>query len=285
MPKISRQAQVVNGAPAPIYPSGKYPFFDKIQVWFGHPLPRDRLNWIESQCDEYHDDNRAHEFVPYYRQRLQLVRPKPEALQFLSTINDAFLNYAEVKLELALPGMTEREQAFDFLCQHIVKRWHGDQGIRFVVSDDPDDEGTTRYTGRRAAKNLLVIYVGRPSKETGEVDCVGVEWRLRDRRALARAGLNSVADLITFDHRAFWSQRLLLSAIDRRQLGRLYCRHYLGRRGHKRWLTGGRFRYDIQLRAGSIICNALGSTQAVIDRYGDVRSTLIPIDVRHLLPL
>ena len=104
-----------------------------------------------------------------------------------------------------------RDEAFDFLCRHVVKRWHRDQGIRFVVSDA--DGGITRYTGDRTAKNLLVIYNGRPSKETGEVECVHIEWRLKGRRALARAGINGLADLLRFDHRQFWSQRLLLSAI------------------------------------------------------------------------
>ena len=88
--------------PPPILPDGIYPFFDKVQVWLGQPLPHDKLRWIKSECREYHVRNKPHQYVRYYQQRLQLVKPSLSVLQYLATINNAFLNYVEVALDLDL---------------------------------------------------------------------------------------------------------------------------------------------------------------------------------------
>lgn len=216
-------------------------------------------------------------FNSFYRQRLQLRLPSHEALQSLSTLSDVLLYYVEFALDWIFHTEAKRDEARDLFDKHHLKKWHGRQPLRFVKR--------TRYTGPRSAPNVLTTYSDRESKITGEVFCLHAEWRIRRSRALRAVGVNGLADLLAFDHRSFWSERLLISALDLRQLGRLHCNTERHTRRRKPWILS--FRYDVHLRAGTIILNALGSIQAVIDACSsrfDVKSCLTSINVRHLLP-
>jgi hypothetical protein len=143
----------------------------------------------------------------------------------------------------------------------------GRQGLRFVG-------GVTRYTGPRKAPNVLAIYRDRPSKVTGEIYCVHFDWRIKGVPALRRAGIISVTDLLTLDHRQFWRERLLLRDFNLRDLGRMYHVHVAGKgRRRRQWVVfSGRkeFPYQVDLRAGATIVRALNSTQAVLDLYGKI---------------
>lgn len=282
MARLTKRTRVVHRSPneqfALVLPAGIYAYLDRVDVWLGHPLSRSKLEWLERQCrGGVHVRNKPMNFNSFYRQRLQLRQPSHEALQSLSTLNDVLLCYVEFVLDWTFHTEAERDEARDLFDKHHVKKWHGRQRLRFVKR--------TRYTGPRSAANVLATYSDRESKVTGEVFCVHTEWRIRRSRALRAAGVNGLADLLTLDHRGFWSQRLLISALDLRQLGRLHCNTERHTRRRKPWILS--FRYDVHLRAGAIIFNALGSTQAVIDDCGprfDVKSCLTSINVRHLLP-
>jgi hypothetical protein len=72
------------------------------------------------------------------------------------------------------------------------------------------------------APNNLADYAHRPSKQTGEIDCVHLDWRIRGHAALCRAGFVSVRDVLDINHRAFWAHRLIMLDIDPDRLGRAY---------------------------------------------------------------
>ena len=217
-------------------------------------------------------------------QRLQLKQPSREALQSLSTLDGAVLNSIELSLDWVFDDASSRNDAYDFVCRYHVKKYHRDQGIRFVG-------GVTRYSGPRKSPNVLAIYRDRASKVTGEVYCVHFDWRIKGAPALRRAGIASVADLIKLNHRRFWQERLLMRDLSLRDLGRMYHVHVVGK-GRRRgpWVVfSGRkeFPYQVDLRAGATIVRALNSTQAVLDLYRrqfNVNHCLKAIDVSHLLP-
>jgi hypothetical protein len=131
------------------------------------------------------------------------------------------------------------------------------------------------------------MYADKPSRTTGELYCLHLEWRMRRRQNLKRAGIVNVADLLKLDHRAFWEKRLLLAAFDLRKLGRMH-RNYVRRIPGRTWVTSfGRMPYDHDLRFGRLISFVTGSTQGVLDEFAPkfrVRDCLIPLDVQHLLP-
>jgi hypothetical protein len=214
-------------------------------------------------------------------QRIQLRQPQDEALQFFAARNDALLNIVELALDWVFDYYDALDEAFDFVCRHHVKQHHGSQGVRFY----PGKNGVSRYTGPRTAPNVLAVYADKVCRVTGERYCVHLDWRIRGVPALTAAQIKSVADLLDFDHHAFWSKRLILAEIDERHLGRLL-------NNPKRrlpWLTRSRSGrvYDYDLRHGSTVVHVSGSVQAVIDNCRHrvrVRNCLRRFDVSHLLP-
>ena len=138
---------------------------------------------------------------------------------------------------------------------------------------------------------MLVVYADLPCRRvTEETPCVHLEWRLNGSRALQRAGLGTVGQLLQLDHRQFWQERLLLRTVKQQALGHQYNRHVLGRgRRGRPWIEFyGPITYDFDGRAGYVLMRrAGGSTQSVVDLCGkqfDVSRCLSPLEVDELLP-
>jgi hypothetical protein len=161
-----------------------------------------------------------------------------------------------------------------------VKKYHrGEHGIPFVKK--------TRYTSKRSVPNVLATYSDKECRITGEPFCVHLEWRLKGSIALRRSRLDSIADLTNLDHREFWEPWLLFYTADPRCLGRSYHNHFKGTNRRTPWFQeNGIFRYDNDLRMGSLIMHAW-PMQQIIDIYRkkfDISRCLVPIEIGHLLP-
>ncbi len=272
-----------------IRPSAVYSYIDKAQIWLRHPLSEEQLLWLQNNCrGKLHVRTRPKRLGRFhYVQRIQLRQPSNEVLQFFSERNDALLNIAEVALDWVFADQDTRDDAFNFVCSHHVKRHHRDQGVRSY----PGRSGNTRYSGPRKAPNVLAIYADKPCRITGDLYCVHLDWRIRTVAGLRRIGITSAADLIALNHHVFWTKRLLLQAVDQVHLGRLVNNFAKSSKRRRPWVqqwTQSGLIYDYDRRAGSIIKHAFRTTQEVIDELGrTIRLTacLHNIDVRHLLPL
>ena len=283
MDRISVEPGKCN-AVADLNPSEIFSYCDAIQFWLKHPLPRQELAWLYSQCGSMHVHNQPALFDWSYQQRLQIRQPTEEALQSLSTLNDPYLNRVELSLDWTFPTEPERDAAYECVCQRHIKKWHGRQRINF--------DKTTRYTGPPGARNLMALYPDRPCRVDGEVFCVHLDWRIKGASAVSAAGIASLHDLLNFNYRRFWQDKLLLCELDVRGLGRQFNIHVAGK-GRRRgpWIyfcgTNGWFAYDVDLHIGGIIIDTLPSTQEVIDSYRgklNVNRCLNQIEVGHLLP-
>ena len=220
-----------------------------------------------------------------YQQYVDLKQPTDTALNYLHSIGNVLINYVEFALDWTFNYEDECDAAWTFIDRHIIKRWHRDsQGIRYVKRK------VTRYTAGRHETANLVSYADKPSRITGELYCVHIEFRYTRQRTLQRIGISSAKDLLNYDHHRFWKQRLLLRAIDLDRFGRRYNRQVL----HKGPRTGAWIRrrmdgsvYNQDRRTAGKIVRSYGSTQAVIDQYRkymDVNGCLVDLDIGHLLP-
>jgi hypothetical protein len=282
------------GNAAPIYPSAVYSSFDYIKVWLPRPLSGDKMQWLRARCGKLPP--------PYVNrsgwQRLKLYQPRCEALQFLASINGAHLNLVEVALDWVFSCEADLDEAVAFLRHHIVKSYHRGE-IRFYPEDightdnsdfavmNSDRRANTRYSNSRKSATNFVDYPDRPSKVSGELHCLHIEWRIQRASALVRAGLPKVADLLTLDHREFWREQLQLRMFDFGKLGRTVRNTQLDSRRRQAWIN--RFGLDVDWRYGAMILRAYGSVQAVLNSpladRAKLRSCLLPqIDVSHLLP-
>jgi hypothetical protein len=171
-----------------------------------------------------------------------------------------------------------KNEQFWWLHRHLVKPHHGNQQVRWYADQ-------TRYSGPRRARNVLALYRDKHCKVTGEVYCVHLDWRIRGVEALRRAGIGSVRDLLQFDQRQFWQQRLRLFDIDASGLGRRHqnCSDGTNRRKPYFLLPG----WNFDAYVGRVLLRHYGSVQEIIDQHRhdfDVRRSLLPIATDQFLP-
>lgn len=266
-----------------IQPTSIHAYIDRIRGWAQHPFSRTDRAYLQQQCSKLYapPPRRRRWDRDGYPQYLDLTAPTDAALQHLA---GATVNYTEFALDWVFNYEDERDAACTFTNQYLVKRWHrASQGIRFV-------EGVTRYTAGRHAYTNLVSYADKPSRITGELACLHIEFRARGQRSLQRLGIRCAQDLVNFDHYEFWKTRLLMRTIDEDRFGRLYNRHLLGKGPrYDPWeqrVTGG-LTYNYDSQTGYTMVRIFESTQALLDEFGkrlDMRSCLLDVNVEHLLP-
>jgi hypothetical protein len=265
-----------------IRPDGIYHYIDMVRMRLKSQLSQSERRWFDARCKfrEYEPKLPDLDF-PY---RLQVFQPTDDVLARLGRINHARLAFAELALDWAFGDDKSNSQACDLLYTFNVKKYHGEQHVVLYP-------GSTRYSGRRRAPNVLVIYPDRPSKVWGEIHTMHLEWRINSFKALCRAGIKSIADLTRIDHREFWRQRLYLCSIDADRLGRRIdqSRRQRSLTYTKDFGKGRLFEYNADRRRGELAFKHCGSTvQGVIDyyrRHFDLRRCLLPISVEHLLPI
>jgi hypothetical protein len=209
-----------------------------------------------------------------------LRQPSDTALATLARRSDAHVNYVELALDWLFATETECEWAYELIDQHHVKKHHGKQQLDYCRG--------TRYTGPRQAANKLVTYGDLECRVTGEVCCLHLEWRINGCKPVRRLGIHSPADLLGFDHRAFWKSRLLLYEVDLAKLGRRHRNHF---RRYSRAPRAGWTNDDYDVWTGALLLRTVQSetgtrVQDAVDqfRHLDVWRCLRPIHVGHLLP-
>jgi hypothetical protein len=166
-----------------------------------------------------------------------------------------------------------RDEAAAFHHRHAVQPRHRD-----AVCFDHD----TRYSRRdttpsgRPTRINVVAYDDLPSKVTGE-PCVHIERRLTGAPVLRDAGIDSAADLIGFDHRGFWQERLLLYEFDPATFGRYLINQHRGWRRRRpliRCLSHGQY-YHIDHFVGALCLLACGGS--VQDLLHHCRNTTLDV--------
>ena len=142
--------------------------------------------------------------------------------------------------------------------------------------------GTTRGAGTEAAsaaRNLITDYLEDHSRITDEGPCLHVEWRARGVEAMRAAGIARPRDVLRFDHRAFWKERLRLVKVDPGRLGRLFRNREQGTRQHR--IT------DADISLGRKIMCRYQTMQEMLDGLGPLRigHVLTPLSAEPFLPV
>ena len=142
----------------------------------------------------------------------------------------------------------------------------------YTGKDYRNDQGVKRRPGRR-----YVWYADSESKCTRGPHCFHIETRCVGASALRQVGIQSIGDLVTFDHVAHWRKYLRLFEVDLERLGRYHSNRRSGsRRQHVRLRHRGAFPRNVDRSLGAAIFhqNSLNewqdfrSVQNFVDRYG-----------------
>jgi hypothetical protein len=201
---------------------------DRVHIW----VDRDELSLPES----FHDDGTTVELSPHpmkyhplWKLQLQLRQPSRRALHAVNNALGheirALPNYVEIVLDVLCDSKAQvRALERAFIASARMK--HQPQTLVIFKG--------TFYFGRRVKNHrkpghVLAVYSDRPSKlnaaqqRRAHPACLHIEWRATGTRALETLGIVTVRDLLDFDHRAFWAERLQLFALPKRKtkLGRI----------------------------------------------------------------
>lgn len=120
----------------------------------------------------------------------------------LATQNPNLLHLLEIHLALDL--VTHSSVDVESLYRHILATF---TPARLPTSDQTQEFDTT-YIGLQTGGNRIVIYRDGVRKVRPDSPRVHLEWRIHGAKALQRAKVRSIEDLLRFDHKAFWAQKL-----------------------------------------------------------------------------
>lgn len=287
---------------AALNPSDVYPYCHSMRQLRKRPLTPSAQAYIRENCDSLSvhrhgqlvSDKRGrfHQVNIYpFRERLQVVGPNPEVYKFLASLDDRIpdstgklpehdlrpplITCLEITLDIILSDEKVLRTAFDALKRCFVQRWNGKhETVEF------GNGGMS--TGRRWPGRYFTAYISKPSPVTGEVDCLHLEYRICSARAVRDIEVQSVSDLLTFDHTRFWKKNLVFLDIDFRRLGRNHRNKAEKRKRQKPDIDDRRIGQSLW-RANAYDQSGSLCVQEFLKNYGP-GPYLEPIPIGHLLP-
>jgi hypothetical protein len=119
--------------------------------------------------------------------QISISTPSIEAIIFLANISAIKPYSVEIALDITSDSELAARKLHWAIEQCIVQPWAGNRNICNYM-------GTT-YTGQRqpGPHDHLAIYSDEPSRATGELNCVHIEWRYQGRKRLLKIGVESPA--------------------------------------------------------------------------------------------
>ena len=262
-------------------------YFDKLAFRTNRKPTRKQLDFLRDNSNFARADHGNPIRGSDKKYILTIVNPNNACLQFLSKRRELVVNRVEVALDLICETADEVVQLEDLFDEFFVQPWHGRRQTIKV--------GAGTYTGQdRGAGFHLTWYGDRASKRTGDEFCFHLEGRHQGVTAVRRAGIERPADLLTFDHGAYWRQHLNLFEIDLERLGRFHQNRIESRRRQTADVAidrTGKHSYNLDHRRGSILFRInsadhpsdIAPVQEFVDRYGR-GPYLRQLDVSALLP-
>lgn len=219
-------------------------YVDVAQVWLRPPLSRKDWAWVNGQV--------GHPLLGYPfnircggRQRLILTQPSEACLRFFAARDGTELNRVELALDIITPFASQLKQ---WASVGFLQRHHGRREITIF----PGDNFRMADLGCRGRN--FQAYDDKPSKVYGETDCFHLEAKITGVAALRRLGINSVSDLLTFNHARFWQRHFIIAKIDMARLGRYHANCCDGTKRRSTLIhRKGRFAYNVDAAAGSVL--------------------------------
>jgi hypothetical protein len=149
--------------------------------------------------------------------------------------DDVQVNRVEIALDIITPFAFELKRAASvgFVQRHhtttrTARRSKSNWKPRREVTIFPNDNFRTGDLG--CPGSTFQAYDDKPSKVTGEIDCFHLEVKVNGVRALRQLGINTLSDLLAFDHARFWQHHFIIAEIDMERVGRYHVNQRDGTR-------------------------------------------------------
>lgn len=229
----------------------RYQYFDTVKYLGKTEISEAARAWLRAHCRRL--DIRPHGKMlfppngePYqinihpWRFRIEIHGPDRAALAFFAELPNIKVTAAHIARDFTFDDAAGKSALLDLFEMHWVQRWQRkSKRISF------DNGGLS--TGRRRKGHYETVYISRPCRIDGIVDCFHGEGRYLGTKGLAQIGICSASDLPGFDFTEYHAEkdRNCLMAIDKRRLGR-YARNRMQK-------TRDQQAHDSDLRLGGLI--------------------------------
>ena len=195
----------------------RIPYVDSVAVWSPRILQDYERDTLESLCGSlfFPDNPKLMPFHPEWQCRYTLHQPTPKALTYLHEITGGtyLINHVALALDYITQSLSDAELVHDFFVRHLVKRGRGKQKTCGYKN--------THYSSQEAwVNNNIAMYADKPPKITGG-SCCHLEWRSNKKDPVEKHGINSLLDLIDFDHHAFWKKNMRLRELNIIKIGKV----------------------------------------------------------------
>jgi hypothetical protein len=213
-----------------------FSYVDVLRGWREWALNRKQHAVVARNCTKLQVWRKRCPFTGRVSYRYTFYRPNRVALGELQEAEHFQCSYAELAIDLIFPSSQIVDEAAELFDRYNVVPRHRGKMIKLYK--------TTRYTGLRSARNNLVSYPDKPSRVSGERNCLHIEMRIRGSETLQRHGIFGVGNLIRFEVTEFWRKHLRFYTFDREKAGRLFRRGTESKLtdsqiGHRLWQASG----------------------------------------------
>ncbi|MGF1620180.1 MAG: hypothetical protein ACFCUR_06175 [Rhodomicrobiaceae bacterium] len=215
--------------------------FDKIELRSKRKLTDRQQYLLQRTCDSADFEIRGAPTrgpASGMKEFVRIVSPNPQALEFLSSKSYVVPTSVEIALDIPTEDHQQAMEWVSFFDRHFAQRWHGSSRCLQI--------GYGTYTKRSGSARLFVWYGGKKPLKGTKTPGFHIECRLSGIAALRAIGIETSADLLNFDHRAFWDNHLTLYEVDQAKLGRLYSKLFPDD------IPRPHARYDVEARLGSL---------------------------------
>lgn len=262
-----------------------YDYIDVVQVWLREPLSLNELLDLNANARKMRlaRDLGIQEpliWAPKWKQTVRLCQPNEHAIQSLAKIETVLITYLELARDQSMDSQEQVDAGLQVTAEHFVQRWHGKRRMRFWENGNWRSGDLHRVIQRngkeirlRKIGTVFQAYGDRPSKVTGEINCLHLEAKIYGSSPIRRIGINHPRDLVGFDCDGFWKRNLRLFRVDRERLGRSWRNRENGTRTQT--AKRGSHGYNVDRSLGNLIFRHYGmdkvgriSVQTLIDRIG-----------------
>lgn len=262
-------------------------YWDAIGLWRREPPTPQQRQALARSCGSYWDREGSLEPARFDKRlvyRIDVKQPSEACLETLLEMESAspsHINHLQPARDECCTSRRAADRLKEFRQTHEIRLWHQpNQLLRHYVTSAGTD-----YDGGRTAPRMLTRYREQHSRHSGEADVVHSEFRLNGAQSVRRAGIDTIGDLLKFDHVAWWQAKTrLLTLPDFRRLGRM-MRNQRDRTRDRAspievWQRGGvRLEFDMDWRRGyetwlacgvvpGVETSATNELQHLVDEFG-----------------
>lgn len=241
-------------------------YFDSIEIQQRRYFRSDFLKFVQSHCGSIAGPRSIQLENGISIQSLWLHQPSRDVIERLLETECRIIR-VHVALDILSGTKAKAKELQEYLSQTFVLSSAPYDPVTWFRTDDNPSGDSTCYFGfskPRGPGKTAALYADRVSKVTN-TPCCHLEARLELLDTLQRSSVDNAQNLLNFNHKEFWQQRImLLQPPTELDIGKAWCKAFTKSSYSKKFPYGTRT--NSMQRVGALLL------RAAQDRHGNVNA-------------